>query len=60
MMGFSYLHKNGTLTIFKRSKPRLYRLLKPDNFILISSGYVELVSIKQERYLNLIYDFLGY
>lgn len=57
MLGFTYLHKNGCLTIFRRSRPRLYRLLKPDNFILLSSGYVNRVDIKQERYLNLIYDF---
>jgi len=30
--------------------------LRPENFILLSSGFVNPISIVQERYLNIIYD----
>ncbi len=56
-IAFSYLHKAGCLPIFKRSRPRIYRLMDPNNYLLISSGKVNLIRIKQERYLNLIYSF---
>jgi len=57
MVAFSHLHKAGALTIFSRSRPRVYRLLDPYNYLLIASGHVRLIEIMQERYLNLIYNF---
>ena len=56
MVVFSKLHKSHLLTIFKRSRPRYYRLLDPRNFILLASGYVNPIEIPQERYINIIYD----
>lgn len=56
MVIFSKLHKNYLLTIFKRGRPRHYRLLNPENFILLASGYVNPINIPQERYVNIIYD----
>ena len=56
-MAFTYLRRAGALTIFDRGRPRMYRLMNPPNFIMLSSGYVELIRIRQERYLNVIYDF---
>ncbi len=57
MVAFSYLHKTGALTIFRKTRPRIYRLLEPNNFMLLSSGHAQLIKINQERYLNLIYSF---
>ena len=51
-----HLHKRGALLIFERSRPRLYRLLSPENLVLLASGRVEKVSVPQERYVQLIYD----
>lgn len=56
-VGFSHLHKHGVLTIYRRSRPRIYRLLNPSNYLIISSGYAKLIRVRQERYLNIIYDF---
>lgn len=56
MVAFSKLHSALALTVFLRSRPRKYRLLKPENFVLVASGRVNRVSIPQERYLNLVYD----
>lgn len=54
-VAFSKLHSKRFLLIFKRSRPRLYRLLSPENIILLASGRVKnFHKISQERYLNLI------
>jgi len=57
MVAFSMLRRRGALTIFEGGRPRLYRLMKPENYMLIASGYVNLIDLRQGRYLNLIYDF---
>ncbi len=51
-----HLHRRGVLLIFKRSRPRIYRLISPDNFILIASGRIRAAHLRQERYVQLIYD----
>ena len=54
-VAFSKLHSERILTIFKRSRPRVYRLLDPSYFILLTSEMVkEVEKLKQERYLPLI------
>ncbi|MEM3678164.1 MAG: nucleotidyltransferase domain-containing protein [Candidatus Bathyarchaeia archaeon] len=52
---FSRLHKESLLAVFKRSRPRLYRLMDPETFIALASGKIKKVVIPQETYLNLIY-----
>jgi len=51
----SELYRHGLLTIFERRRPRIYRLISPECFILLASGEVRKVEIPQERYLELIY-----
>jgi len=51
-----HLHRRGVLTVFERGRPRLYRLLSPENFVLLASGRVRRIQIPQERYVQLIYD----
>jgi len=51
-----HLHRRGVLLIFERKRPRLYRLLSPENFILLASGRVRMASFRQERYVQLAYD----
>jgi len=54
-VAFSQLHSKRILTIFKRSRPRVYRLLDPIDFIFLASEKVQnLEKLKQERYLPLI------
>jgi len=54
-VAFSQLHSKRILTIFKRSRPRIYRLLDPSNFLFLASERVKNVEkLKQERYLPLI------
>lgn len=54
-VAFSKLHSERILTIFKRSRPRVYRLLDPSDFILLASEKIKNVEkIRQERYLPLI------
>lgn len=54
-VAFSKLHSERILTVFERSRPRVYRLLDPDNFILLASEKVkDLEKLRQERYLPLI------
>jgi predicted nucleotidyltransferase len=54
-VAFSKLHSKRVLTIFRRSKPRVYRLLDPSSFILLASEKAKNVErLKQERYLSLI------
>lgn len=54
---FSKLHSYRILLIFERGKPRLYRLLDPQNFILLAAETVQNVEkIVQERYVKLLCD----
>jgi predicted nucleotidyltransferase len=54
---FSKLHSCRVLLIFEGRKPRLYRLLDPENFILLASETVHNVDrIAQERYVKLLCD----
>lgn len=56
-VAFSKLHSKRILMIIDRGKPRLYRVLDPENFILLSSETVTNIErIPQERYLKLICD----
>lgn len=54
-VAFSQLHSKRILTIFKRSRPRVYRLLDPTDFVFLASERVKNIEkLKQERYLPLI------
>ncbi len=54
-VAFSKLHSSRVLLIFEGGKPRLYRLLDPENFILLASEVVNNVDrIPQERYVKLL------
>jgi len=54
-VAFSKLHSERILTIFERSRPRVYRLLDPFTFILAASETVkDIEKLRQERYLPLI------
>jgi len=56
-VAFSKLHSKRILLIFNCGKPRLYRLLDPENFVLLASETIKnLDKIPQERYLRLICD----
>ena len=52
----SRLHKESIVMVFKEGRPKLYRLLDPENFMVLASGKANKISIKQERYLKLVYD----
>ena len=54
-VAFSKLHSERILTIFKRSRPRVYRLLDPSVFVLLASETIKNTGkLGQERYLPLI------
>jgi len=56
-VAFSKLHSERVLLIFDASKPRQYRLLDPQDFILLASGRLQNVNkIPQERYVKLLCD----
>jgi hypothetical protein len=56
-VAFSRLHSSRVLLIFEGKRPRLYRLLDPENFILLASEVVQnLRKIAQERYVKLLCD----
>ncbi|MEM4158090.1 MAG: nucleotidyltransferase domain-containing protein [Candidatus Methanomethylicaceae archaeon] len=56
-VAFSKLHSTRALYIHARLRPRLYRVIRPESFVLISAGVMKNLSkIKQERYLQLISD----
>ena len=56
-VAFSRLHSQRVLTIFRRTRPRLYRLVDPESFILLASDRVRnLDRLAQEWYLPLILD----
>ena len=52
----SGLHRKGVLAIFSKGRPRMYRLVTPDVFILIASGKINRLELKQERYLSPVYN----
>ncbi|HVB95880.1 MAG TPA: nucleotidyltransferase domain-containing protein [Nitrososphaerales archaeon] len=58
-VAFSKLHSAGILIIFKRSRPRQYRLLDPRSFLLRSSGEVSRSGPEQEEYTQLVHDVYG-
>jgi len=54
---FSKLHSHRILLIFETGKPRLYRLLDPQNFILLAAETVRNINkVVQERYVKLLCD----
>jgi len=56
-VAFSKLHSRRFLLVFDRGKPRFYRLLDPENLVLLASGLVKNFDrIVRERYLKLILD----
>ncbi len=56
-VAFSKLHSKRILLIFEPTKPRLYRLLDPQNFITLASDRLQNVTkIPQERYVKLVCD----
>jgi hypothetical protein len=56
---FSKLHSKRIPLIFHHERPRLYRLLDPENFIYLVSGIVKNIEkVGSEKYLNLILDRL--
>jgi len=59
-VAFSRLHAVRLLLIFETSRPRRYRLMDPQNFILNAALNSEnLKKIKQERYVNLVFSTLS-
>ncbi|NHV99777.1 MAG: hypothetical protein HA496_09080 [Thaumarchaeota archaeon] len=57
-VALSRLHKNRVLLVFDEGRPRRYRLLDPNGFILLASGAVRnLDRVPQERYVKLLCDF---
>ncbi|MEM2912979.1 MAG: nucleotidyltransferase domain-containing protein [Candidatus Bathyarchaeia archaeon] len=58
-VAFSKLHSKRFILVFNRSRPRLYRLLDPENIVFLASGIVKNFNeIHQERYLKLVLDCL--
>jgi predicted nucleotidyltransferase len=57
-VAFSKLHSCGALIVFRRSRPRIYRLLDPGSLILRASGKINEVDFQQEEYLQLALDVL--
>jgi len=56
-VAFSKLHSHRILLIFEAGRPRLYRLLDPQGFILLASGTIQNIrDIVQERYVKLLCD----
>ncbi|MEM0211912.1 MAG: nucleotidyltransferase domain-containing protein [Candidatus Methanomethylicia archaeon] len=56
---FSMLHSKRLILVFKKSRPRIYRLIDPENMVFIASGMVKnFDKVKQEAYLKLILDCL--
>jgi len=56
-VAFSKLHAKRLLYIYSKTRPRLYRLLRPESFIVAAADKLKnLDKVKQERYLQLICD----
>lgn len=56
-VAFSKLHSKRSLLIVDQRRPRQYRVLDPENFILLASETIKnLEKIPQERYLKLLCD----
>ncbi|MEM2876345.1 MAG: hypothetical protein QXL67_05290, partial [Candidatus Bathyarchaeia archaeon] len=49
MVAFTKLHSKRILLIFDYGRPRLYRLLNPENFILLASEKKSRTSIESLR-----------
>lgn len=60
-VAFSKLHSHRILLVFEAGRPRSYRLLDPESFILLASGAIQNVKrIVQERYVKLLCDSFGF
>ena len=56
-VAFSKLHSKRILLVFEVTRPRIYRLLDPKNFLLLASDSIrDLGGIAQERYVKLLCD----
>lgn len=56
-VAFSRLHSKRVLYIHAKLRPRLYRVIRPDSFLLMAAGEIkDLYKIKQERYIQLVSD----
>ncbi|MEM1900530.1 MAG: nucleotidyltransferase domain-containing protein [Candidatus Nezhaarchaeales archaeon] len=56
-IAFSRLHSLRALYLHNKTKPRLYRVIKPESFALMCAGVIKSVNaIEQERYLQLMCD----
>lgn len=56
-VAFSKLHSKRILLILDQRRPRSYRVLDPENFILLASEAVkDLEKVPQERYVKLLCD----
>ncbi len=56
-VAFSKLHSKRILLILDQGRPRLYRILDPENFTLLASETVKNIEkIPQERYVKLVCD----
>jgi len=56
-VGFSRLHACRALMVFAATRPRRYRLLRPENFLLLAAEEIRGVDrIPQERYVQLVCD----
>lgn len=55
-VAFSKLHAATALIIFRRSRPRVYRLLDPRNYLLLAGGVVGALRLRREEHVQLVYD----
>lgn len=56
-VAFSRLHKKRVLLVFDEGRPRRYRLLDPEGFILLASEMIKnLDKVAQERYVKVLCD----
>ncbi len=54
---FSYLHRRRLVLVISQGRPRTYRLLPPDYFVLLASEEISNAErIRQDQYLKLILD----
>jgi len=54
-VAFSKLHSVRILTLFEKSRPRVYRLISPDDFVMLATERVQgIEGVKQERYVPLV------
>lgn len=56
-VAFSKLHSLRNLHLHSRTRPRLCRLIRPENFVLVCTGVIKNIdAMKQEHYLQLVCD----